>query len=195
MLTVSLSSQASFGSHSGSNSPSSNGTPIGAVASRLPCAGLNCCGIHPKNSHLSLYASSNGSSCNSAASAADSSNGILLDGAGVENHMNFINSMANGLSSSTTMRSGSPTTLTAFEQNLSQQLWHMCDDDKIKIMSQAEFEELLSPNRRHVITPYLLFYARYDLTAPGNKKEPESAGMKPGSGDSGGGPDCGMVID
>lgn len=39
----------------------------------------------------------------------------------------------------------------------------MCDDDKIKIMSQQEFQELLSPNRRHVITPYLLFYARYDL--------------------------------
>ncbi|XP_052859701.1 uncharacterized protein LOC128266948 [Anopheles cruzii] len=42
-------------------------------------------------------------------------------------------------------------------------LWYMCDDDKIKIMTQPEFEEMLSPNRRHVITPYLLFYARYDV--------------------------------
>uniref|UniRef100_A0A182LVF9 USP domain-containing protein n=1 Tax=Anopheles culicifacies TaxID=139723 RepID=A0A182LVF9_9DIPT len=41
--------------------------------------------------------------------------------------------------------------------------WYMCDDDKIKIMTQPEFEEILSPNRRHVTTPYLLFYARYDV--------------------------------
>uniref|UniRef100_A0A182SW88 USP domain-containing protein n=1 Tax=Anopheles maculatus TaxID=74869 RepID=A0A182SW88_9DIPT len=41
--------------------------------------------------------------------------------------------------------------------------WYMCDDDKIKIMTQPEFEEVLSPNRRHVTTPYLLFYARYDV--------------------------------
>ncbi|XP_052900096.1 uncharacterized protein LOC128306587 [Anopheles moucheti] len=41
--------------------------------------------------------------------------------------------------------------------------WYMCDDDKIKIMTQLEFEEVLSPNRRHVTTPYLLFYARYDV--------------------------------
>ncbi|EAT36642.1 AAEL011290-PA [Aedes aegypti] len=101
--------------------------------------------------------------------------------------------MANGLSTGSGAGPGSPTTLAAFEQSLSQQLWHMCDDDKIKIMSQAEFEELLSPNRRHVITPYLLFYARYDL-AP--QKEMDATGLKGGSGDGGGGgPTCSVMID
>ncbi|XP_062539831.1 uncharacterized protein LOC134207871 [Armigeres subalbatus] len=205
------SNTASFGSHSGSNSPNSNGTPTGALASRIPCAGLNCCGIHPKNSHLSLYGSGNGSSCNSSSSVTDTNNGVILDGIGgggnantLESHMNYINSMANGLSSTTATGSGgSPTTLAAFEQSLSQQLWHMCDDDKIKIMSQVEFEELLSPNRRHVITPYLLFYARYDLSpssggsSVGRQKEAEGGGtMKTGSGvDGGTKPDCSMVID
>ncbi|XP_001661569.2 uncharacterized protein LOC5574653 [Aedes aegypti] len=193
---------ASFGgSHSGSNSPNSNGTPTGALASRIPCAGLNCCGIHPKNSHLSLYGSgsSNGSSFNSSSLDATANGAqFLLDGGGgvnasVESHMNYINSMANGLSTGSGAGPGSPTTLAAFEQSLSQQLWHMCDDDKIKIMSQAEFEELLSPNRRHVITPYLLFYARYDL-AP--QKEMDATGLKGGSGDGGGGgPTCSVMID
>ncbi|XP_049539437.1 uncharacterized protein LOC125953712 isoform X2 [Anopheles darlingi] len=44
-----------------------------------------------------------------------------------------------------------------------QMKWFMCDDDKIKVMTQAEFEDMLSPRRRHVITPYLLFYARFDV--------------------------------
>lgn len=196
------SNTASFGSHSGSNSPNSNGTPTGALASRIPCAGLNCCGIHPKNSHFSLYGSGNGSSCNSSSSATDTSNGIILDGISgggnantIESHMNYINSMANGLSSMGS--GGSPTTLAAFEQSLSQQLWHMCDDDKIKIMSQVEFEELLSPNRRHVITPYLLFYARYDVAPSGsssNRQQRETEARTCGV-DGGTGPECGMVID
>lgn len=42
-------------------------------------------------------------------------------------------------------------------------VWYMCDDDKIKSMSQHEFKELLSSNRKIAITPYLLFYARTDL--------------------------------
>lgn len=45
-------------------------------------------------------------------------------------------------------------------------IWYMCDDDKIKAMSQREFEELLSPTRKITITPYLLFYARFDLQPP-----------------------------
>ncbi|XP_058128158.1 uncharacterized protein LOC131269688 [Anopheles coustani] len=49
------------------------------------------------------------------------------------------------------------------QQQQQQLMWYMCDDDKIKVMTQHEFEEMLSPNRRHVITPYLLFYARYDV--------------------------------
>lgn len=47
--------------------------------------------------------------------------------------------------------------------NGSEPIWYMCDDDKIKAMTQREFEELLSPARKITITPYLLFYARYNL--------------------------------
>lgn len=47
--------------------------------------------------------------------------------------------------------------------DLNQKVWYMCDDDKIKIMTQREFEEALSKNQKVMITPYLLFYARYDV--------------------------------
>ena len=46
--------------------------------------------------------------------------------------------------------------------DLNQKVWYMCDDDKIKIMTQREFEDALSKNQKVMITPYLLFYARYD---------------------------------
>ncbi|XP_055525301.1 uncharacterized protein LOC129718504 [Wyeomyia smithii] len=169
--TIGSSNAAPFGSQPGSNSSSSNGTPTSALPNPIPCGGLNCCGIHLKNSHLNLYGhnSSNSSSTVNANSGGSEGggltaiNGTLLDGGSAGDiHTNCINS-----SSLLTTVSGSglstTTTAVAFEQSLSQQLWHMCDDDKIKVMSQADFEELLSPNRRHVITPYLLFYARYDL--------------------------------
>lgn len=164
------SNTASFGSQSGGNSPSSNGTPTGSLlASRIPCAGLNCCGIHLKNSHLSLHGHGHGGVGHHHHHHHHSSTDSPADG----QHSNGVVDYAE--------RNGSATTTTpaAFEHSLSQQLWHMCDDDKIKIMSQVEFEELLSPNRRHVITPYLLFYARYDLVPSGKeagrKEEPAKA--------------------
>ncbi|XP_037034268.1 ubiquitin carboxyl-terminal hydrolase 4-like [Bradysia coprophila] len=43
----------------------------------------------------------------------------------------------------------------------SEPLWFKCDDDKIKTMTQREFEDLLKKGK--TITPYLLFYARVDL--------------------------------
>uniref|UniRef100_A0A336MD53 CSON014339 protein n=1 Tax=Culicoides sonorensis TaxID=179676 RepID=A0A336MD53_CULSO len=46
--------------------------------------------------------------------------------------------------------------------NITQDHWYMCDDDKIKVMQQQQFEEHLSPTRKNMITPYLLFYARFD---------------------------------
>lgn len=45
-------------------------------------------------------------------------------------------------------------------------LWYMCDDDKIKAMPQHEFREMLLPNKKNMITPYLLFYARNDIHGP-----------------------------
>lgn len=42
-------------------------------------------------------------------------------------------------------------------------LWYMCDDDKIKAMTQHDFRDMLQPNKKNMITPYLLFYARNDV--------------------------------
>ncbi|XP_020811800.1 ubiquitin carboxyl-terminal hydrolase 1 [Drosophila serrata] len=66
-------------------------------------------------------------------------------------------------------------------------IWYMCDDDKIKAMSQREFEELLSPTRKITITPYLLFYARFDLQTPakpGTSSTPPPPAQPPGSAQS-----------
>lgn len=48
----------------------------------------------------------------------------------------------------------------------SEPIWYMCDDDKIKAIPQHEFREMLLPNKKNRITPYLLFYARNDVFAP-----------------------------
>lgn len=48
--------------------------------------------------------------------------------------------------------------------DINQKTWYMCDDDKIKVMTQKEFEDALSKNQKVMITPYLLFYARFDVT-------------------------------
>lgn len=95
----------------------------------------------------------------------------------VENyHNNAINSERNGGSDKVDNNSGDDTTNNSMTSDyesassqkpslndLNQKLWYMCDDDKIKIMTQREFEEALSKNQKVMITPYLLFYARYDM--------------------------------
>ncbi|XP_017482551.1 PREDICTED: uncharacterized protein LOC108371490 [Rhagoletis zephyria] len=59
-------------------------------------------------------------------------------------------------------------------------IWYMCDDDKIKAMTQREFEELLSPARKITVTPYLLFYARFDLqtSTPPSAKSTSTAAQQ-----------------
>lgn len=58
-------------------------------------------------------------------------------------------------------QSGLPTnTTTSASCRHVEPVWYMCDDDKIRAMSQGEFIDLLSPNHKVTITPYLLFYAR-----------------------------------
>ncbi|XP_067615128.1 pneumococcal serine-rich repeat protein [Eurosta solidaginis] len=67
-------------------------------------------------------------------------------------------------------------------RNNGEPIWYMCDDDKIKAMTQREFEELLSPARKITVTPYLLFYARFDLqtsTPPSAKSSTSNAAQQP----------------
>ncbi|XP_037946753.1 ubiquitin carboxyl-terminal hydrolase 1 [Teleopsis dalmanni] len=61
----------------------------------------------------------------------------------------------------------------------SEPIWYMCDDDKIKAMTQKEFEDLLSPTRKITITPYLLFYARFDLQQATNQTSKQITSSKP----------------
>jgi hypothetical protein len=52
--------------------------------------------------------------------------------------------------------------MTTTDKHVNQDVWYMCDDDKIKVMSKREFQDLLMPNNKIMITPYLLFFARFN---------------------------------
>lgn len=122
------------------NGSSSNGGSIS-------CQSINCCGILMKNSP--------GTSLSN------------LNINGVSEHLRHNNSYVDNVSNNSSSLnddcgnfggSGS-----SFSNKKSEPMWFMCDDDKIKTMTQREFEELLSPNKKIMVTPYLLFYARIDL--------------------------------
>ncbi|XP_054747830.1 pneumococcal serine-rich repeat protein [Anastrepha obliqua] len=70
--------------------------------------------------------------------------------------------------------------LSAMGSSNGEPIWYMCDDDKIKAMTQREFEELLSPARKITVTPYLLFYARFDLqtSTPPSAKSTSTAAQQ-----------------
>lgn len=117
-----------------SNGSSSNG--VSSVPSSPPktvCPSSNCCGIYVKNFSTIVE---NFHNSNSTAQAT---------------------SDENGQADSDNAASSKPSL-----NDLNQKIWYMCDDDKIKTMTQRQFEEALSRNQKVMITPYLLFYARYD---------------------------------
>lgn len=119
------------------------------------CASLNCCGLRIKN-----YANVGGSSYNGSSVAnAMNINGIYVESTDDQSSTAF--SSASCYSDALSYNSNSNGKSKSSVNN--QSTWYMCDDDKIKVMSQREFEELLSPNRKIMVTPYLLFYARRDL--------------------------------
>ncbi|KAL5285053.1 USP1 family protein [Megaselia abdita] len=118
------------------------------------CPGIKCCGIELKNNLPSTNASS---------STTQPNGGINHNGYYEENdefgsnpNWNYLN--GGGSSGSTPTGAGG-----GAGPGSKEPIWYMCDDDKIKTMTQREFEDLLSPNRKITVTPYLLFYARSDL--------------------------------
>lgn len=132
----------------GMANPSSNST----------CHGLDCCGIWMKTAPNGVFnGQANGlsgmdhsSKSNLYSTAVTTSN--YSDKYGNYQHHNSNSSN----SSSSSSKSGNASS--------TDPIWYMCDDDKIKAMSQREFEEMLSPNSKKItITPYLLFYARTDV--------------------------------
>ncbi|EDX14829.1 GD21429 [Drosophila simulans] len=124
---------------------------IGKLSISTTCQGVNCCAMR-------LCCSQQTSSSNSA-SCSDFSEESLQNGS--NSNLSF------GGSGSTYPTGYGSTGRGGVRANYAHggpdPIWYMCDDDKIKAMTQREFEELLSPTRKITITPYLLFYARFDL--------------------------------
>lgn len=116
----------------------------------ISCQSINCCGILMKNS------------------PGTSLSNLNING-GVSEHLRQQhNSYVDNLSNSSSLNddSGGGGSFGGSGSSFSKKsepMWFMCDDDKIKTMTQREFEELLSPNKKIMVTPYLLFYARMDL--------------------------------
>ncbi|KAH8341071.1 hypothetical protein KR067_005367 [Drosophila pandora] len=136
---------------------------IGKLSMNTTCHGVNCCAMR-------LCCNQQTSNSNSA-SCSDFSEESLQNGS---------NSNLSYGSSGATYPTGYGSTgrggvKVNYAHGGTEPIWYMCDDDKIKAMTQREFEELLSPTRKITITPYLLFYARFDL------QPPQTAASKPGT--------------
>lgn len=114
------------------------------------CQSVSCCGVRLRNNTCPNPSYNNGS-CNS------TTNGLYID---LEDSQGSHSYNSTSFSNPLNVAMGNRT---AKVQNSNEPVWYMCDDDKIKVMTQREFEELLSPNRKIMITPYLLFYARSNL--------------------------------
>lgn len=127
------------------NSDKSNGSTSNGVSStpssppKTVCQSSNCCGIYVKN-FSTIVENYHNSNTNAQQEKSPNDDNAPTDA-----------------DSSNNASSPKPSL-----NDLNQKIWYMCDDDKIKIMTQREFEEALSKNQKVMITPYLLFYARYD---------------------------------
>lgn len=139
-----------------------------------PCPALTCCGIMTKlgsvtshgngldASRTSLYSGNSLTSDYYSATSANSNMKPAVNG--LDRNASDTFSNASSYASPTIISNGHAN---GEKSSSSSPEWYMCDDDKIKAMSQREFEELLSPNSKKImITPYLLFYARSDLQQP-----------------------------
>lgn len=147
----------------GNNASTSPTTAIGGVATTVgvtatPCPSMNCCSIKmksmPKAVHATTLNGTNGGGGGVVMSNGDyshhSRNGSLSSV--YSEHDQF--GQVNGVNRANAVGAGA------------EPIWFMCDDDKIKAMPQYEFSEMLSPNKKNMITPYLLFYARCDVHQP-----------------------------
>ncbi|TDG52380.1 hypothetical protein AWZ03_001210 [Drosophila navojoa] len=145
---------------------------IGKLSMNTTCQGINCCAMRLCCSQQASMAGSTTASNSdfSEESLQNGSNSNLSYGSST----NSCASYPTGYGS--TGRGGVKANYA--QGNSSEPIWYMCDDDKIKAMTQREFEELLSPTRKITITPYLLFYARFDLQ-PATPQKPSSSSTPP----------------
>lgn len=157
---------------------SSNGT------STTMCQGQKCCGIKENklvsnnNGTFISYVNGSGSHVNggingshvemdtlappssTASSTKPSSSDLSIASSSNSNLIDDDSTVTSTTATTTTTGSGGKVNTQV--SNITQDHWYMCDDDKIKVMQQQQFEEHLSPTRKNMITPYLLFYARFD---------------------------------
>ncbi|KAH8382724.1 hypothetical protein KR009_004924 [Drosophila setifemur] len=136
---------------------------IGKLSMNTTCHGVNCCAMRLCCSQQATSGNSTSASCSdfSEESLQNGSNSNLSYGGAAAG-------AAAATGTGTTYPTGYGSTgrggvKANYAHGGTDPIWYMCDDDKIKAMTQREFEELLSPTRKITITPYLLFYARFDL--------------------------------
>ncbi|XP_030370715.1 ubiquitin carboxyl-terminal hydrolase 1 [Scaptodrosophila lebanonensis] len=152
---------------------------IGKLSMNTTCHGVNCCAMRlccGQQQHQQPNAGSN------SASSSDFSEESLQNG--TNSNLNYGNN-AYPPGYGSTGRGGAKANYTC---PTADPLWYMCDDDKIKVMSQREFEELLSATRKITITPYLLFYVRFDTHADAGRQGSSSTPPPPPSSSSSGTP-------
>lgn len=128
------------------------------------CPGLNCCGIFMKNAPAAINGQANGDHNSSSKSSSYTASSDFYSSSSSATMQNGGSDKFGGATTATAASkvAASIAAVTGASAGIDP-TWYMCDDDKIKAMSQREFEELLSPNRKITITPYLLFYARTDV--------------------------------
>lgn len=154
---------SSNNSNNGSNNLNSNSIPT--TPPKTVCQSANCCGIYVKNFTSIVENHHNSMNSNDQHPPIIHENGLLTNEKDASTNRSSSNE--NGYHNHHNNSTNTKPTL----NSLNQKIWYMCDDDKIKMMPQREFEELLSRNQKVMITPYLLFYARYDMQ---NTKETAS---------------------
>lgn len=138
-------------------------TTTTTTAPPTPCPGLNCCGIQAesivlRNSTTNIFNGEMTSTSNDIDMGNVDKNVDKLDP--YNRYDGRINATRNGSGESSSRKYGGSGGGDTSNGSRFEPTWYMCDDDKIKAMSQDEFENLLSPNNKVTITPYLLFYAR-----------------------------------
>ena len=147
-----------------------NGALLDDSGKSTACSAVNCCGILTKNeqdynglspalARQNLYTNLNEPNAVTAATA--TSLPLLESNPSI---INTSNNSSAAIENGPFKKPSSSSTTTKCTNTNTEPTWFMCDDDKIKAMSQKEFEELLSPKSKQImITPYLLFYARIDV--------------------------------
>ncbi|XP_055924007.1 ubiquitin carboxyl-terminal hydrolase 1 [Eupeodes corollae] len=158
---------SSSGDMSKSNTKNLNGQTSKSITNGIEklsmnttCHSVDCCAsrLRTNNSRSSSYSSSSNSYSNG-----PTRNGGWSDLVDESSNQPQTNGAHNNSSYSYMLGHGSTGRSKSNSSSNAEPIWYMCDDDKIKAMTQREFEELLSPIRKITITPYLLFYARFDL--------------------------------